>query len=179
MSSSTENATDRIDIPLAGRYVIDTGRSTVDFTTRHLFGLAPVRGSFSVRDGRITVTEPVFGSSVEAAVDATSFRTGNSARDKVVHSGRYLDTDRYPAITFSSIALKQSGTDWTLNGTLTVREVTRPVELAIRHAESGVDGLTVRADTRIDRTDFGLTAQKGMTGRYLDLTLHLAAVPAQ
>ena len=41
--------------PRPGRYEIDTSCSAVTFRTRHLFGLAPVRGSFAIRAGTIDV----------------------------------------------------------------------------------------------------------------------------
>jgi polyisoprenoid-binding protein YceI len=37
--------------PPLGRYRIDARSSAVRFRTRHMFGLAPVRGSFAVRAG--------------------------------------------------------------------------------------------------------------------------------
>ena len=48
--------------PRPGRYEIDTSCSAVMFRTRHLFGLAPVRGSFAIRAGTIDVAEPLAGS---------------------------------------------------------------------------------------------------------------------
>ena len=53
-------------IPEPGRYDIDTTCSAVTFRTRHLFGLAPVRGSFAIRTGTITITEPLADSSIHA-----------------------------------------------------------------------------------------------------------------
>jgi polyisoprenoid-binding protein YceI len=35
-----------VTTPHPGRYDIDAGRSAVTFRTRHLFGLAPVRGRY-------------------------------------------------------------------------------------------------------------------------------------
>jgi polyisoprenoid-binding protein YceI len=40
-------------------------------------------------------------------------------------------------------------------------------------------GLTVRATATVDRYEFGVTHGKGMTGRYLALTLDVRAVRAQ
>jgi hypothetical protein len=37
--------------PKPGRYEIDSSCSAVTFRTRHMFGLAPVRGSFAIRGG--------------------------------------------------------------------------------------------------------------------------------
>ena len=53
--------------------------ATVAFATRHLLGLAPVRGTFALRDGTVIVTDPVTGSAVQARVAASSFRSGNPA----------------------------------------------------------------------------------------------------
>ena len=46
-------------VPAPGRYEIDTGRSAVTFSTRHLFGLALVCGSFAIRAVTVEVAEPV------------------------------------------------------------------------------------------------------------------------
>jgi polyisoprenoid-binding protein YceI len=81
-------------IPEPGRYDIDTTCSAVTFRTRHLFGLAPVRGSFAIRTGTINVTEPLADSSIHAEIDPASFRTGNGQRDINVRSARLLDADR-------------------------------------------------------------------------------------
>ncbi len=163
----TLGQTDSKAAPRPGRYEIDIARSTVAFTTTHLFGLLSVKGTFTISNGTANVAEPVTESSVEVEIDAASFRTPTPLRDRVVRSAMYLDTDRYPTITFSS---KQWDGE-TLTGTLTVHGVTGSV--ALRVTESSVDenSFTARATTRIDRTDFGVTAARGMTGRYLDFTL--------
>jgi polyisoprenoid-binding protein YceI len=78
-------------IPRPGRYEIDTSCSAVTFRTRHLFGLAPVRGGFTIRAGTIDVTEPLADSSVCVQLDPASFRTGNGQRDDTVRSERLLE----------------------------------------------------------------------------------------
>jgi polyisoprenoid-binding protein YceI len=158
--------------PRLGRYEIDTSRSIVRFRTRHLFGLAPVRGTFAIRGGSIDVAEPATESTVRAEIDAASFRTGSPVRDKTVRSARFLDVARHPAMTFSSERL----TPTTLSGTLTVHGVTRAVELWIDQLDVQPDAFTARATARIDRTDFGVTASRGMAGARLDLTLEIQCV---
>jgi polyisoprenoid-binding protein YceI len=154
-----------------GRYAIDTERSTVTFRTRHLFGLAPVRGTVAVRAGTIEVAEPLAASGVRVEIDAASFATGNGRRDETVRSARYLDVAHHPVLTF--VAERLDG-DF-LAGTLTVRGVTRPVRLAIEDADTGSDltPLSVHATTTVDRFAFGLTADRGMTGRHLHLDIHV------
>lgn len=161
-----------VTTPHLGRYEIDPGGSAVTFRTRHLFGLAPVRGTFAIRAGTIDVAEPLADSAVYAEIDAASFRTGNLARDASVQSGRFLDAARHPVMTFRSERID----DAELTGTLTVRGVTRPVSLAVETADVSPRSFTARARTRIDRTEFGVTASRGLAGRYLDLSLEVRCV---
>jgi polyisoprenoid-binding protein YceI len=155
--------------PQLGRYEIDTRSSTVRFRTRHLFGLGPVRGSFAIRAGTVDIAEPLAASRIRAEIDTASFGTGNAARDAAVRSARFLDADAHPVMTFASERTDGS----TLTGTLTVRGVTRPVTLSIEQPEVVPGAFTARASTRIDRTEFGVTASRGLAARYLDLTLEV------
>jgi polyisoprenoid-binding protein YceI len=158
--------------PQLGRYEIDTGRSTVTFRTRHLFGLAPVRGRFAIRGGTVDVAEPLAASAVHAEIDAASFHTRNPQRDASVRSAGLLDVARHPVITFTSDRV--DGRE--LTGTLTVRGVTRPVSLSVGPPAVSPQSFTVRATTRIDRTEFGVTGYRGLAGRYLDLSLEVQCV---
>ncbi|WP_298180800.1 YceI family protein [Saccharomonospora sp.] len=159
--------TDQADIttttPRPGRYEIDTAHSTVTFNTTHLFGLLPVRGTFTISSGTVDIAEPVGESDIRVEIDATSFRTPVAMRDKVVRSPMYLDTDRHPTITFTS----QRWDGGTITGALTVRGVTKPVTLLMESTALDGDSFTVRAAARVDRTEFGVTATPGMAGRYL------------
>lgn len=158
--------------PRPGRYEIDTSSSAVTFRTRHMFGLAPVRGSFAIRAGTIDVAEPLADSSVYVQIDSASFRTGNGQRDETVRSERLLDADRYPVITFRS-----DGVDGrALTGALTVRNVTMPVTLSIEQTAVTPGVFNARASTRIDRTEFGVTAYRGAAGRYLDMAVEVRCV---
>ena len=82
-------------------------------------------------------------------------------------------------MTFTSQRLDHSNGRWTLTGTLTVRDVARPVSLAIEQStvQPGTpNSFVVYASMRIDRTDFGLTAARGMAGRHLDVSLRIVGV---
>ncbi|MFF4397406.1 YceI family protein [Streptomyces sp. NPDC001480] len=157
--------------PRLGRYTIDTDNSSISFKSRHVFGLLPVRGTFAVRGGTIEVTEPLSASRVHAEVDALSFRTGHAQRDTAVRSAKFLDADRHPLITFVSGQVDATGT--TVAGTLTACGTSRPARLSIVRCEVLADAFTVHATTQVDRTEFGVTAARGMAGRRLDLTLDI------
>ncbi len=158
--------------PRLGRYEIDTDRSTVTFRTRHLFGLLPVRGSFPIGQGIVDIADPHSGSRIHAEVLAAGFRTGNERRDEHVRSPDFLDAAQYPVMTFVSTQVTGTG----IAGTLTVRGVSRPVELAVEVLDRSAAEFSARASTRIDRTDFGITASPGLAGRHLDVSLEITCV---
>lgn len=156
-------------VPQVGRYEIDTSSSTVTFRTRHMFGLAPVRGSFAIRAGTVDVAKPLADSSIHAEIETASFRTGNAQRDASVRSARLLDASHYPVIRFVS--------DWVdeqvLIGMLTVRGTTRPVTLSIEQSAVTPTSFTACATIRIDRTEFGVAAFRGLAGRHLDMRVEV------
>ena len=156
-------------VPSLGRYEIDVSRSKVHVRTRHMFGLGPVRGTFAIRSGLVDIAEPLADSVIRAEIDTASFSTGNRRRDQNVLSDRFLDAARFPAISFRDGLVCADG--GTVRGTLTVREVSRPVSLSLGQVTLAEGSFTVSATVRVDRTEFGVTAMPGLAGRYLDLTV--------
>ena len=177
--TATSTTDDALEAPAVGRYQVATQGSTITFTSRHLFGLAPVHGTMAMRDGLVDIADPLTNSSVQVEIDTASFDTGNSRRDEDVRSPRFLDAERYPSMTFTSHRLDRSDGRWTLTGTLMVRDVARPVSLTIERSTvppGRPTSFVVWATTRVDRTDFGLTAAKGLAGRHLDISLRIQGV---
>ena len=124
----------------------DRARSSIAFRVRHL-GVATVHGHFDSFAGRLDAGEA--GLRVEGHVDAASVATGNRIRDGRLRS-EFFDAEHHPAIV-----LRANG-DGQLAGELTIRGVTRPIELATT-VEPHADGsLRIRASGRIRRSDFGL-----------------------
>ena len=172
--------------PRLGHYEIDARHSAVTFATRHLFGLLPVHGSFTIASGTVDVAEPLTACRIHAEIEAASFRTPNPQRDASVRSRRLLDAHRHPVITFDGGRVDGQ----VVTGVLAVRGVTRPVRLSVEAVEPAGPGLagpgpadvapagsfTARASVRIDRAEFGITAFRGLAGRYLDMSLEIRCV---
>lgn len=158
--------------PQLGRYDIDTRGSISTFRTRHLFGLMPVRGTFTIRTGTIDVAEPLTDSSIRVEIETASFYTGDERRDGNVRSARFLDAARHPIMTFVSERVDGNA----VSGTLTVRDVARPVSLSIERSAVSPEAFTARATARVDRTEFGVTASRGLAGRYLDLSMEVTCL---
>jgi polyisoprenoid-binding protein YceI len=160
-------------VPL-GHYDIDPAASGITIRTRHLFGLGPVRATLAVLAGTISITEPLEASAVEAAADAASFRSSNPQRDQAVLSARFLDPARHPVMKFTADRVDLGQRE--LAGTLTVRGVSRPVTFSVGELAATQGSFTTRATARIDRTQFGITAARGLAARYLDVTAEVTCV---
>jgi polyisoprenoid-binding protein YceI len=171
---ATTGEDERQDIAV-GTYTIDPARSVIRFATKAMFGLIPVRGTFAVGGGTVSVASPAGDSTAEAVVLAASFDSGVVKRDDHVRSADFLDASTHPQLAFRGEGFEPAGTGGTLHGNLTVRDVTRPVTLAVETVSGEDTVLTARATTTIDRYAFGLTAGKGMTGRRLQLTIEIVA----
>jgi polyisoprenoid-binding protein YceI len=162
--------------PQPGHYDIDPDRSRVTFATRHLFGLGRVSGSFAIRGGTADIADPIAASTVYAEIQTASFRTKNRQRDDSVLSPRFLDPAGHPVMTFRSDRIEAGQRGNVLTGTLTVRGTSRPVTLSVIRCEASRGSFTARATARIDRTEFGITAARGLAARYLDITLEIQCI---
>ena len=149
--------------PPPGVYEVDPAHSSVTFVARHLIG-SKVRGQFSRFSGTITVIEPPESSFVEAEVEAGSLGTGVDQRDQHVLSGDFLDVEHHPKLVLRSTGLAHlGGSGWRMPTELTIRGVTRPVELDLEYLGSG-PGMTAgsvvaafSASAEIDRRDFDVS----------------------
>jgi polyisoprenoid-binding protein YceI len=172
----TTNPRDMAGAVPAGVYRIDPQRSTVAFTTRHMFGLAPVRGTFTLLDGEIRIGDPVGESTARATIDAASFTTDNPKRDSDVKSPKLLDVAQYPTISFVGDLTREDADGYRHSGALTAHGVTQPVEVTIDAVTETIPEINLKASVRIDRYAFGVTKVKGMAGRHLDLHLDVTAL---
>jgi polyisoprenoid-binding protein YceI len=151
-----------VDAPLPGTYVLDTSHTHIGFAARHLM-VSKVRGRFTAFSGTITVAEDPAESTVDVAIEAGSIDTRDEQRDGHLRSPDFLDVEKRPELTFQSTTVKSMGGDrWIVEGDLTVREATRPVQLEVTFEGATGDpwgntriGLSAKGE--LDREDFGLT----------------------
>ncbi|MEU7925962.1 YceI family protein [Micromonospora sp. NPDC049801] len=165
MTSSIDAVTrdwDGLTIPAAGTYVLDAAHKRVGFVARHMM-VSKVRGEFNEATATITVSEDPLQSSVVATIQAASIDTTQDDRDAHLRSPEFLDAEQYPTLEFRSTGVKsRKGNEFVLDGELTVKGVTRPVELEVEfegvgRSPFGQDIFGFSASTEIDREEFGLT----------------------
>lgn len=161
----------------SGRYRIDPDRSRVRYVGKHMFGLATVHATFSIREGGLSIGDVSGMLRTRVTVDAASFSSGNTKRDRDVRSAGLLDVERYPDITFVSEHLQETpGEGWQVTGTVTAHGRSVPVDVRVDRVVAEGAAIRVHGWARnLDRTSFGITGSRGLVGRYLDLELDVVA----
>ena len=160
-----------------GRWVLDKAHTRVGFSVRHL-GVAKVRGRFAVVDADLIVGSALDDSAVNATVDLGSIDTGNADRDASLRSKELLDVERRPTMKFRSNGIAGSGQAWTLDGDLTIGDVTRPISLdvefgGIAEVFDGSRHAGFEAHGELRRADFGVSfgAVDPLSGQVVKLEL--------
>jgi polyisoprenoid-binding protein YceI len=148
-------------------YLIDTGRSRVEFTATHSFGLKPTTGTMAIRSGTVTVAAEPRRSTVSADLDPATFTTDDPRRDRDVRGKRFLDAAAYPSIAFRSTRV----TSDRIIGQLSIRDTTSEAVLAITAIEPTVDGYRFIAETTIDRVAAGVRTGRAIIGRLVTVRL--------
>lgn len=172
MTVSMKEAPERLPEP--GTYEIDPEASTIALTTRHLFGLGRVRGSFAVTGGRVTVDDGragADGAHVAVTVAAGSVDTGNAGRDKAARSPAFLDSGEHPEIAFRSTGVGRENGAWLVRGEVTARGTAAQVDLRVAELRETAEGLIVRATATVDRYAHGMTRFRGLAGRLIHLEI--------
>ncbi|WP_309071041.1 YceI family protein [Arthrobacter sp.] len=144
-----------------GVWVLDMSHSEIAFTVRHA-GISKVRGRFLEASAEARIGESLADASLHATVKTSSFDSGDANRDAHVKGPEFFDVEKYPEMTFRATSIEGDGEDYTLTGDLTIRGVTRLVELEVEFSGVAVDpfGATragASAEAEISRKDFGLT----------------------
>jgi polyisoprenoid-binding protein YceI len=175
---------------LTGTWTLDPSHTQLGFAARHAM-VTTVRGGFHDVAGTLHLdAEDPTRSAAEVTVQAASIDSGVADRDAHLRSGDFLDVEKFPTLSFRSTSARESGDDeYVLSGDLTIRDVTRPVELKISHLGAASDPFgNLRAgfegSTVISRKDFGLTWNVALeTGGFLvgdkiKITLDVSAIKA-
>ncbi len=142
-------------------FQVDLAHSEATFRVRHL--VTRVRGQFDDFSARIEldVDEPT-RSSVEMVIKTASVQTFNEERDQHLRSTDFFDAETYPEIRFVSDSIEHVKDDlYNVHGDLTIRGVTRTVELPVHYMGTTKDPwgnfkAGFETEITIDRTDFGM-----------------------
>lgn len=145
-------------------YTIDPVHSSVGFKVKHMM-VSDVRGSFASFSGAVNLDpKSIEASSVEVTIETASISTHNEKRDGHLKSPDFFDAEKFPTITFKSKKITKKGDGWVAVGDLTMRGVTKEIELPFTLSGPVSAGpasiIGVSAAMELNRQDFGISWNK-------------------
>jgi len=155
-----------VSVNAQSKWTVDGSHSNVKFSVSHLV-ISEVEGSFTKFDGTIDAPGADFNNAqINFTVDVNSVNTDNEGRDKHLKSDDFFNAEKFPKMTFKSTSFKKGkGNNYTLEGNLTIRDITKKVKFDVTYGGTMVDpwGNTkagFKTTAKISRKEFGLLWSK-------------------
>jgi polyisoprenoid-binding protein YceI len=163
-------------------YVIDGTHTMPRFEYNHM-GFSEQLSRFDKTTGTITIDRAAKTGSVDVTIDAKSVDTGSSLFNEHIQGEDFLDTAKYPTITFKSSSVKFNGDNVaSVDGSLTIKGVTKPVTLTVQsfkcmpHPMLKKDACGATATATIKRSDFNAGKYAPLVGDDVTLTLPVESI---
>jgi polyisoprenoid-binding protein YceI len=145
-----------------GGYNFDKAHSFISFRIKHM-GLIEVPGFFRDFTGKVDYNaDDVTKSSVEFTAKVTSVDTGVVPRDNHLRTADFFEVEKYPEMTFKSTKVEKAGDGWKVTGDLTIKDVTKSVEIPfditgfIPGGDRSGPRMGIAGETVINRRDFNV-----------------------
>lgn len=144
------------------KWALDPTHSEINFKVKHLM-ISTVTGSIGKFDLTLESDQEDFSDAkINFTADLNSINSNNEQRDGHLKSPDFFDTEKYPHMSFTSESVTKNSNELIVKGNLTIKDVTKPVELKAELGGIGKDpwgntkaGFSI--DTKINREEFGLT----------------------
>lgn len=163
-------------------YIIDGTHTLPRFSYSH-FGYSDQLSRFDKTTGKIVLDRQAKTGSVEVTIDTTSVDTGYPLFNEHIQGEDFLDTAKYPTLTFISDKLKFKGQNLVaVDGTLTLKGISKPVKLTVTsfhcmpHPMLKKDACGANATTVVKRTDFNMGKYAPHVGDAITITIPVEAV---
>jgi polyisoprenoid-binding protein YceI len=144
------------------QWISDAMHSQVHFKVKHLM-ICPTQGQFKDFTASVEADEEGFENGVAYfEAKAESITTGHEDRDEHLRSSDFFDVEQYPLVRFESKSFeKTTKKHFILRGPLTIRDVTKPIDLTVvfngtRKDDWGNVKAGFEIKGTIKRHDFGL-----------------------
>jgi len=168
----------------AADYVIDTEKAHafIQFRIKHL-GYSWLLGRFNDFDGSFSYDEAdPSASTVEVTIRTASIDSNHAERDKHLRGKDFLDVDKFPQATFVSTGFSENDDkSAVLSGNLTLRGVTRAVNIAVKPVGHGPDPWGGKrrgfeGTTTLKLTDYNIDFDLGPAAREVELFLSVEGI---
>ena len=169
---------------LAEDYVIDTegAHAFIQFRIQHL-GYSWLYGRFNDFDGSFSYDEKQPEKArIEVNIDVASIDSNHAERDKHLRGSDFFDVAKYPTAKFVSTSFTEHGDGTaTLEGKLTIKDVTKPVTIAVTHIGHGQDPWGgyrrgFQGSTTIKLKDFNINYNLGPASEEAELILSVEGI---
>jgi len=151
----------------ADKYTVDPTHSSIGFAVRHMV-VSKVKGYFNEYTATILYDDKdITKSSAEVTIKTASIDTRDAKRDEHLRTPDFFDAAKYPEITFKSKRIEKSGEGFVAVGDLTMRGVTKEIQLPFTFAGVVTDPwgntrLGLSASTKLNRQDYGVSWSKSL-----------------
>jgi len=151
-------------LPEPGTYNVDPIHSFAYFGAwHHIVGL--VRGRFNKVTGTITTAKEPADCAVDISIDTASIDTQFARRDDDLRGPDFFDVKNFPAMTYRGRGIRKTADGaWMMDGSLTIRGVTKEVPLTFQFKGMFPDmpagqppRASFHATAAVKRGDFGMT----------------------
>jgi polyisoprenoid-binding protein YceI len=146
-------------LPAGSTWTVDTVHSTVGFAVKHMV-VATFRGQFEDYDATLTAGQDgALRLTGSVAADSIAIKDENLAAH--LKAPDFFDTERFPKIGFDSTLVRTEGGELIVDGELTIKGHTRPIEARGTITEPAVtfgdvEKIGVELEAIVDRTEYGL-----------------------
>jgi polyisoprenoid-binding protein YceI len=132
-------------------------KSTIKFGVK---ASVPIEGTFDKWDATLTFASADVESGVlDVKIQAASVNTGSGMKDGKLKSKDFFDAEHDPIITFKSTKIVQTGpTTFDVQGTFTIRGVSKDEKLTLTVAGKGTGHGEVTGTMAFDRKDYGMNS---------------------
>ena len=138
-------------------FIISQEESSIKF---HVKASVDLDGTFDKWNATFTVTSTDAAAGVlDVKIQADSVHTGSGMKDGKLKSKDFFDVKQDPLITFHSNKIVQTGPNtFDVQGTFTIRGVTRPETLNLTLSGKGTGSGEVTGTMAFDRKEYGMNS---------------------
>lgn len=146
-------------IPAGTTWTVDQVHSNVGFAVKHMV-VSTFRGRFEDYDATLTANED--GTlRLAGRVDASSISVKDDNLAAHLQAPDFFDTERHPYVTFDSTLVRAEGNTLIVDGELTIKGNTRPIEARGTITEPAITfgdlpKVGIELEAIVDRTEYGL-----------------------
>lgn len=171
----------------AANYIIDRegAHAFIQFKIKHL-GYSWLLGRFNDFSGSFSYDENnPNAAKVEVNIDPASIDSNHAERDKHLRNTDFLAVDEFPKAHFISTSFEElSDGKALLKGDLTLRGVTKSIEIHVEHIGAGPDPWGgyrrgFQGVTQLALADFGIEYNLGPASKEVELFLSIEGIRAE